>query len=127
MTISEAAQHLGVSAHTLRYYEKIGLIRHVERAGGRRVYTSQDMAWLEFIMRLKVTAMPLARIKKIADLRYQGDATMDERKAMLLSHRENLKAEIVKLQGHLHALDRKIDDYTALQQQREQRETGENT
>lgn len=116
MTISEMARLLGLSAHTLRYYEKIGLIRDVERAAQRRVYTEEDRVWLEFILRLKATGMPLARIKRYADLRYTGDATITERKAMLLSHRQDLKADIRRLRSNLSALDRKIEHYEAMEE-----------
>lgn len=115
MTISELAKRLEVSPHTLRYYEKIGLIRDVDRVGGRRSYGSQDLEWMQFILRLKETGMPLKQIQRYAQLRYVGDKTLAERKGMLLSHRLDLEINIAKLQSHLVALDRKIEIYETLE------------
>ncbi|BDQ33980.1 MerR family transcriptional regulator [Pseudodesulfovibrio portus] len=117
MTISDTAKRLGLSPHTLRYYEKIGLIRDVERASGRRVYTDRDLIWLEFVLRLKATGMGLARIKRYADLRYEGDETVPERKAMLLSHRQDLESAIARLKSNLVALDHKIELYEAMEKE----------
>ncbi|QJB55166.1 MerR family transcriptional regulator [Pseudodesulfovibrio sp. zrk46] len=111
MTISEIAKRTGLTAHTLRYYEKIGLIRDVERGRGRRMYTEKDVEWLLFIVRLKETGMPLKQIEQYARLRYEGDTTLSERKAMLFSHRKDLKRNIDQLRGHLKALDKKIAIY----------------
>lgn len=115
MTISELASQLGLSAHTLRYYEKIGLIRDVDRVGGRRSYSRRDVVWLEFIKRLKNTGMPLKQIQEYSDLRYAGDVTISQRKAMLLSHRQDLEANIAQLQAHLEALDVKIETYNHME------------
>jgi len=117
MTISEIAKRLGLTPHTLRYYEKIGLIRDVERTSARRVYTDRDLVWLEFVLRLKATGMPLAQIKRYADLRYAGDATITERKRMLLSHRRDLTSAIDRLRSNLAALDQKIEIYEAMEKE----------
>ena len=115
MTISELAKRLDLSPHTLRYYEKIGLIRDVDRVGGRRSYNEQDLKWMAFIMRLKQTGMPLKQIQQYSDLRHEGDTTLSERKGMLLSHRQDLERNIDQLQAHLAALDQKIDIYNTLE------------
>lgn len=117
MTISDVAQLLGVSPHTIRYYEKMGLIRHVEKARGRRVFTGQDVKWMEFILRLKKTGMPLKQIKKYSDLRYRGDTTITERKTMLIAHRNALKKEVKELQSSLKALDQKIQIYGKMEEE----------
>ena len=111
MRISEAAERLGVSADTLRYYEKIGLLRDIDRVGGRRSFGAKDIAWLEFIRRLKETGMELKMIKAYSDMRHQGDATLSQRKAMLLDHRQGLEQRIKALEAHLRALDKKITWY----------------
>ena len=72
MTISEVAKKLGLTPHTLRYYEKIGLIRDVARRSGKRDYSPADVVWLEFIQRLKATSMPLKEIRQYSQLRYAG-------------------------------------------------------
>lgn len=115
MTIGQLAELLELSPHTLRYYEKIGLIRDVDRVGGRRRYTKQDLKWLEFILRLKGTGMPLKQIQRYSELRYSGDSTLSERKAMLLSHRRDLLNSISRLQTHLAALDQKIKIYETME------------
>lgn len=111
MTIGEIANILAISVHTLRYYEKIGLIQQVDRVSGRRNYSKADLAWLEFIQRLKRTRMPLKEILQYANLWYEGDRTIQQRKAMLLAHRHRLVDEMTALQAHLDILDRKIELY----------------
>jgi len=117
MKISDLASRLAVSPHTLRYYEKRGLIRGVERANGRRVYTREDQTWMEFILRLKATGMPLKQIQEYSDLRHEGDSTLSQRKAMLHSHRQDLEKNIQTLQSHLIALDQKIEIYDTLEEE----------
>ena len=73
MIIGEFSRLTGISAYTLRYYEKKGLL-HVERDGaGRRDYREADVEWVKFIKRLKDTGMLLRDIRHYSDLRYQGD------------------------------------------------------
>ena len=119
MTISEVAKKLGFSTYTLRYYEKIGLIRGVRRSGGIRRYGESDIKWLEFIGRLKSTGMPLAEIAQYAKLRYEGDDTISRRKDMLLSHRARLRREIENLQNHYEALEKKIQTYEHMEREYE--------
>ena len=84
--MSEAS---GVSLHTLRYYEKEGLLTAVERgANGYRKYSAADMEWLEFLMRLRAMGMPISRMKRYSELRSQGDGTIAERRRMLELHRQ---------------------------------------
>lgn len=119
MRISEVAQKLGMTIHTLRYYEKIGLIRNVARKGGKRDYSQFDLLWLEFIQRLKNTNMPLDEIIRYSQLRYAGDQTIPERKAMLLHHRERLRQEIKKLQSYMSTLQAKIKKYDEMEREHE--------
>ena len=119
MTIGEVSVKLGMSQDTLRYYEKIGLIRGVARKSGKRDYSPRDVVWLQFIQRLKETSMPLKDIARYSELRYEGDGTIGERKEMLLSHRGRLQAEIGRLQGHLEALRGKIKTYEEMEREYE--------
>lgn len=76
LSIGQFAARTGLSADTLRYYEKIGLLRHVARdASGFRVYGPRDLEWIGFILRLKDTGMALDDIIRYADLRECGDTT----------------------------------------------------
>lgn len=102
----------GISAHTLRFYEKQGILKPVGRAGnGHRRYRQQDLLWLEFVVRLKRTGMPLAQIRQYADLRANGDPTLGARLAMLELHRERLAAHIAELSACAGALEDKIAVY----------------
>lgn len=101
----------GISIYTLRYYEKESLIIPARKENGRRSYAESDIAWIQFIKRLKDTGMPIKEIQKYAKLRAKGDTTMVERMEMLVRHRAVLKEEIAKLEEHLSNLDNKIDYY----------------
>ena len=77
LTIDEVARRTGLTAHTLRYYERIGLIAPVPRAsGGQRRYATADLDWIEFLLRLRDTRMPVAQMLVFARLRAEGDATV---------------------------------------------------
>ncbi|MES1924117.1 MerR family transcriptional regulator [Salinisphaera sp. T31B1] len=112
MNIGEFATRSGVSADTLRYYEKIGVLRTIARnASGHRVYDVRDLDWIAFVLRLKDTAMPLADIRRYAELRAQGDATCDERRQMLEAHAGHLQKKIQRDRDHLAAMQAKIAFY----------------
>lgn len=101
----------GLSMDTLRYYEKEHLIQVERDTAGKRKYTNADIRWIDFIMRLKETGMPIRKIRKYADLRYQGDATMPERLNMLEEHRVFVLSEKAKWDANLTHLDTKIQTY----------------
>lgn len=98
-SIGEFSKLIGISAFTLRYYEKEELIATKRKKNGRRVYSEDDISWIEFIKRLKDTGMPIKEINKYAKLRAMGKSTMNERMDMLIKHRFVLKEEIEKLQN----------------------------
>ena len=111
MTIGEFSAITGISAYTLRYYEKKGLL-HVERdCGGRRDYSADDIEWVKFIQRLKNTGMLVRDMKHYSDLRYQGDETMEERMELLIHHRKSVVEERKKWDEYLCNLDEKIGIY----------------
>ena len=111
MLISEFAGKAGISPHTLRYYEKKGLIRVKRDKAGRRDYREEDIEWARFLQRLKDTGMLLRDIKQYSDLRYQGDSTMEERMELLAEHRKSVVEECGKWQEYLNNLDEKIHIY----------------
>lgn len=114
-SIGELARRSGVSPHTLRYYEAAGILKPAVRsASGHRQYQDDDLRWLEFVLRLKVTGMPLADIKRYAALRDQGETTLHARLAMLEVHRQRLVARIDALGVSAGALDDKIRIYREL-------------
>ncbi|QMV72138.1 MerR family transcriptional regulator [Comamonas piscis] len=116
LSIEEAAQRTGLSAHTLRYYERIGLIAAVPRAaGGQRRYAAADLAWLAFLTRLRTTRMPIQKMRQFAQLRSAGDASVPARRQMLQTHLAEVQAEIAAMQQAAQALQAKIAHYQALE------------
>jgi DNA-binding transcriptional MerR regulator len=112
LTIGQVAAATGVSTHTLRYYEQAGLLRAIGRtAAGHRLYSPADLDWLQFVMRLKATGMPIASIQAFSALRAEGDSTYDARREMLAAHRDTVLLRIAELQANLAAIVDKIDWY----------------
>jgi DNA-binding transcriptional MerR regulator len=112
LTIGEVAGTIGVSTHTLRYYEQAGLIRAVGRTqAGHRLYSPADIDWLRFVMRLKATGMPIAGMQAFAALRAEGQPTLGERRDMLVAHRDAVLSRIAELQSNLGAIIDKIAYY----------------
>ncbi|PMM64370.1 MerR family transcriptional regulator [Vibrio splendidus] len=112
MNVSEFSRLVGLSAHTLRYYEKIGLLKNVQRnSSGHRVYTKKDVTWIEFVKRLKDTAMPLDEILEYAKLRELGTESVSPRQVLLEQHQQNLRAHIEEQQKYMAALEEKISLY----------------
>lgn len=102
----------GLSPHTLRWYEKVGLIRPVARTGsGRRRYDQADIGWVTFLLRLRETGMPVAQMLEYADLRAQGPATTAARLDVLERHQAGLRATLDRLLAHDAALAVKIAAY----------------
>lgn len=115
MQISEFAARTGLSADTLRYYEKIGLMSApVRDGGGRRVYQSRELDWARFLIRLRETGMPIAEMQRYARLRAEGDGTAAERQALLVDHRARTRARVASLTDCLSLLDQKIATYQAM-------------
>jgi DNA-binding transcriptional MerR regulator len=115
VSIAEASQRTGLSRHTLRYYERAGLIEPVERStSGRRQYEAGDLDWFAFLVRLRQTGMPIAQMQQFAQLRADGIATLEKRRQLLDEHRRHVEAAIAVQQDHLAALDDKITHYDQL-------------
>jgi DNA-binding transcriptional MerR regulator len=115
LPIAEVAERTGLSRDTLRYYEKAGLIEAVDRsAGGRRCYAAADLDWLSFLLRLRATGMSIADMRRFAQLRQAGDSGITARLELLNGHRDDVQRHIAVLQGHLRALDIKINHYLDL-------------
>ena len=108
MSISQAAQRFGVEPHTLRFYEKEGIIHPGRTKNGIRVYTEETMGQLEMAMCLKSTGMPLKDIRRYFELAEQGGETQQERLRIFKAHRERVVQEIATLQKHLQKIDWKI-------------------
>ena len=110
-SIGEFSRMTNLGIHTLRYYEHENLITPKRNSSNRRCYSDKDLAWIEFIKRLKDTGMPIKEIQCYAELRAKGDITLNERMEMLTVHRDSLNEQIKALQEHMAKLDDKIDFY----------------
>ena len=109
LTIREASEFTGLSSHTLRYYERIGLIEPVARnTGGHRRYDQMDLEHLMFLHCLRDTGMPIQRMQEFASLSSQGHATLQARLELLESHRSDVQAHIRELEDKLAIIDAKI-------------------
>lgn len=118
MTIAEAAERSGLSAHTLRYYERIGLIHPVERgSNGHRRYGRDDMEWLDLLIKLRTTGMPIRQMVEYAELVRQGPKTVARRRSMLERHRAGITARMAELEETAAVLDRKIAMYHEMENQ----------
>lgn len=111
MKIGEFSERTGLPVSTLHFYERKGLIFPERNRSGHREYSEADLSWVAFIERLKDTGMPLAQIKDYANLRAEGDSTMEERMGMLISHRKRILGEMTKWSENLSHLDDKIAYY----------------
>ena len=110
-SIGEFSRLTNLGIHTLRYYEHENLITPKRNSSNRRCYSDKDLAWIEFIKRLKDTGMPIKEIQHYAELRAVGDTTLNERMEMLIVHHESLNEQIKVLQEHMTKLDDKINFY----------------
>jgi len=109
LTIQHVSEMTGVSAYTLRYYERIGLLNDVDRASsGHRRYTGQDLAWISMLRRLRRTGMPIRKMQIFADLRRQGPQSLPERLAFLEQHQREVQAHLHETAEHLAVIEAKI-------------------
>ena len=117
LSIDEVSRRTGLTAYTLRYYERIGLIAPVGRAtGGQRRYAPSDIAWIEFLLRLRATHMSIGKMQAFARLRKLGDSTALDRRRMLEEHLTDVLAEIEAMRQSAAALQAKIEYYRAFEQ-----------
>ncbi|QYJ03443.1 MerR family transcriptional regulator [Nocardioides panacisoli] len=116
VSITEAAERTGLTAHTLRYYERDGLLLHgVERApSGHRRYTDEDLRWIQMVVRLRATGMPIRDVRRYAALVREGEGNEAERLALLLTHRELVEQQLAEVTSHLRAIDYKIALYEGI-------------
>jgi DNA-binding transcriptional MerR regulator len=111
LPIAEAAERTGITAHTLRYYERIGLLDVPRDHAGRRWYSEAELARVVFITRLRLTAMPIRDVQSYFRLVDAGPGNEAERLALLERHRAEVKDRLVELQAALDVIDFKIATY----------------
>ena len=112
MKISEVSEQCDISAETLRYYERVGLLPPVNRSeSGIRDYSDLDVRRVEFIKCMRTAGLPVEVLIEYYRLVQQGDETMEDRKAILVEQRAEIKARMAELQKTLDLIDYKISFY----------------
>ena len=112
-SIQQVCEKTGLTAHTLRYYEKEGLLTGVARStGGFRQYSDEDMEWLGLVCCLKNTGMPLQEIARFVRLAHEGDCTLEERVELLKEHREKLIERMEEMQRYLDKITWKVNFFS---------------
>ena len=112
LTIREAASVTGLTTHTLRYYERLGLAIADRSESGHRRYRNSDIEWLKILTCLRETGMPIQRMLEFAALVRMGDSTIPKRVALLQTHRADVLAGIGRSRRYLKVIDKKIRGYT---------------
>jgi DNA-binding transcriptional MerR regulator len=120
LTVQETAERTGLSVHTLRYYEKAGLIDRVVRDGnsGHRRYSDEDLARIHFLQKMRATGMPIWQLQRYVQLLQHGNSTLVERRQMLEGHRTRVCEQIAELSDCLHLIEYKINNYQHLESAR---------
>lgn len=112
MTIAETAEKFGLTADTLRYYEKVGLIPHIKRtSGGIRDYSEEDFKWIDFTKCMRAAGLEISVLAKYYELFQKGDSTKKARKQILIEQRNILQTRIDKELETLKRLNFKIENY----------------
>jgi DNA-binding transcriptional MerR regulator len=116
-TIRSMAERCGMTAHTLRYYERVGLIQPVGRArNGHRRYSEADGAWLNFLHCMRATNMPIREMQRYAAMREMGEETSEQRRKLLEDHQATIAAQIETLQNAHALLTHKIANYRKIEE-----------
>jgi DNA-binding transcriptional MerR regulator len=112
ISIKEAAVQTKLTAHTLRYYERIGLLPSIARdANGQRRYTAYDLGAISILQHLRKTGMPIGVMQRFVQLLEAGDGAVPERRALLEAHQRAVRANITELETNLEAIETKIGMY----------------
>ena len=115
MTIAKVSKQYNISADTLRYYERIGLIPPVNRnKNGIRDYTDEDCKWVDFIKCMRSAGLPIEALIEYVTLFRQGNSTIEARKEILIEQRGILEEKINFMTATLERLNYKIDNYDTI-------------
>lgn len=111
-TISQVAEKFNLTPHTIRYYDKEGLLPFVDRSkAGNREFSNSDLDWLRLICCLKNTGMPIKQIKQYIEWSVQGEATLELRRQMFIDHRQEVLKQMEDLKENLKMIDYKLQFY----------------
>ena len=125
-SIQDVSRKTGLSTHTLRYYEKEGLISGVEQSqGGFRQYTDEDLEKLGLICCLKNTGMSIQEIARFVQLTREGEHTLEERVELLKEHRNRVLKRMEEMQKHLEKVTWKLNFFSEKLREYQAREKGE--
>lgn len=120
MTIAEVSKKVNLSADTLRYYERIGLIPEVNRAeSGIRNYTEEDLGWIEFSKCMRNAGMSIEALIEYIKLYKKGDVTLEARKQLLISQKDVIKERLEEIQNTFDRINYKIKNYEKILVERE--------
>ncbi|RSS56330.1 MerR family transcriptional regulator [Streptomyces sp. WAC07061] len=111
VSVAEAARLVGLSTHTLRYYEQEGLVRPARNASGYRAYSAFDLRRLVFLTRMRLSGMTMSDLKRYIQLVEQGPSTIPERRRIMLEQRERITRHIRELGLALETTEYKIRVY----------------
>jgi DNA-binding transcriptional MerR regulator len=112
ISIKEAAVETKLTAHTLRYYERIGLLPSIARdSNGQRRYTANDLGAIDILQKLRATGMPIGVMQRFVQLLEAGEGAVPERRALLEAHQRAVRANITELETNLEAIEVKIGMY----------------
>lgn len=122
LEINEVSQLTKIKSHTLRYYESIGIIKDIKRnSAGKRIYSEQDLKWLEAIIRLRATGMNISKMKEYAKLRHMGDETIVDRKNIMKEQLSSIEHEIEILLEARDYVTKKIEIYNEMEEKLNER------
>jgi DNA-binding transcriptional MerR regulator len=113
LSIGQVAERTGLSVHALRFYEREGILADPVRreSNGRRVYSEDDVEWLDMCIKFRSSGMPLDTIRRYTDLVRQGPGNEQDRLALLRSHQESVTAQIQDLTECLNVISHKVEIY----------------
>ena len=115
LSIKDAAERTGLTVHTLRFYERIGLLQAIPRASsGHRRFREQDLGWIRLLICLRKTGMPLRSLQTFASLQREGDPTGEKRRALLEEHRRDVLIRQEEILSHLALVEKKIEMFEQL-------------
>jgi DNA-binding transcriptional MerR regulator len=116
MHIKEAAEKIGLPTHTLRYYEQEGLLPFIKRdENGNRIFNEADLLWLELIVCLRKTDIPLSELRAIVELTKEGESTASQRKQIFEKHKEKMMEKQRNLDNAFTKIESKIEYYDELE------------
>ncbi|HET6296567.1 MAG TPA: MerR family transcriptional regulator [Kribbella sp.] len=114
LSIGQVAERTGLSVHALRFYEREGILADPVRreSNGRRIYTEDDVDWLQMCVRFRSSGMPLETIRRYTDLVRQGPGNERDRLALLQSHQQHIRTQLEELTECLNVITYKVDYYS---------------